>query len=51
MTVKTFDYAKSRGTSHKIGQLNPTRRYAVPTEVNYYYTFITFSRFFYNIIN
>ncbi|KAI7851308.1 hypothetical protein BDC45DRAFT_486760 [Circinella umbellata] len=33
MTVKTFDYAKSRGTSHKIGQLNPTRRYAVPAEV------------------
>ncbi|KAI9249201.1 hypothetical protein BDA99DRAFT_223420 [Phascolomyces articulosus] len=33
MTVRTFDYAKSRGTSHKIGQLNPTRRYAVPAEV------------------
>ncbi|KAI9489356.1 hypothetical protein BDB00DRAFT_618770 [Zychaea mexicana] len=33
MTVKTFDYAKSRGSSNKIGQLNPTRRYAVPSEV------------------
>ncbi|KAI8140748.1 hypothetical protein BJV82DRAFT_622440 [Fennellomyces sp. T-0311] len=33
MTVKTFDFAKSRGTSHKIGQLNPLRRYAVPAEL------------------
>lgn len=33
MTKMTFDYAKSRGSAHKIGQLNPTRRYGLPMEV------------------
>ena len=30
MTSPTFDYAASRGTSSKIGQLNALGRYAVP---------------------
>ena len=30
MTAMTFDYAATRGTSGKIGQLNPMGRYAVP---------------------
>lgn len=29
MTTMTFDYAASRGTSNKIGQLNPLGRYGV----------------------
>lgn len=29
MTTMTFDYAASRGTSNKIGQLNPMGRYGV----------------------
>lgn len=29
MTAPSFEYAASRGTSHKIGQLNPTGRYGV----------------------
>ncbi|KAL1927371.1 hypothetical protein VTP01DRAFT_4000 [Rhizomucor pusillus] len=33
MTKMTFDYAKSRGSAHKIGQLNPTRRYGLPMEI------------------
>jgi len=33
MTVATFDYARSRGTSAKIGQLNPLGRYALAEEV------------------
>lgn len=33
MTKPTFDYAKQRGTHHKIGQLNPTKRYGIASEV------------------
>ncbi|RUP47519.1 hypothetical protein BC936DRAFT_145645 [Jimgerdemannia flammicorona] len=33
MTKITFDYAKARGTAHKIGQLNPLARYGVASEV------------------
>ncbi|CAO3692262.1 unnamed protein product [Rhizopus stolonifer] len=33
MTKSTFDYAKERGSSHKIGQLNPTKRYGVASEI------------------
>jgi len=33
MTKPIFDQAKSRGTDHKIGQLNPLRRAGVPTEI------------------
>lgn len=29
MTTKTFEYAASRGTTNKIGQLNPMGRYGV----------------------
>ena len=29
MTIATFDYARSRGTAGKLGQLNPMGRYAV----------------------
>ena len=29
MTVGTFDYARSRGSGAKIGQLNPLGRYGV----------------------
>ena len=33
MTRPIFDQARSRGTDHKIGQLNPLRRAGVPTEI------------------
>ncbi|KAI9492307.1 hypothetical protein BDB00DRAFT_765665 [Zychaea mexicana] len=33
MTSPLMDFAKSRGTTHKLGQLNPLKRYAVPAEV------------------
>lgn len=33
MTKAVFDHAKQRGTQHKIGQLNPTQRYGIPSEV------------------
>ncbi|CAB4422290.1 unnamed protein product [Rhizophagus irregularis] len=33
MTQPTFEYARSRGTINKVGQLNPLQRYAVPEEV------------------
>ncbi|KAI8144408.1 hypothetical protein BJV82DRAFT_667616 [Fennellomyces sp. T-0311] len=33
MTKGTFDYARAKGSAHKIGQLNPTRRYGVAAEI------------------
>ncbi|KAI9469630.1 hypothetical protein BDB00DRAFT_862947 [Zychaea mexicana] len=33
MTKGTFDYARQKGSAHKIGQLNPTRRYGVASEI------------------
>jgi NAD(P)-dependent dehydrogenase (short-subunit alcohol dehydrogenase family) len=33
MTKPIFDRAKERGTAHKIGQLNPLRRYGNPEEI------------------
>jgi NAD(P)-dependent dehydrogenase (short-subunit alcohol dehydrogenase family) len=33
MTRATFDYARSRGTSDRIGQLNPMLRHGVPSEI------------------
>jgi len=33
MTSLTFDYARSRGTAAKIGQLNPLRRYGIAEEI------------------
>ncbi|MEG9861307.1 MAG: SDR family NAD(P)-dependent oxidoreductase [Parvularculales bacterium] len=33
MTKPIFDRAKERGTSHKIGQLNPMARYGYPEEI------------------
>ncbi|ORZ01172.1 hypothetical protein BCR43DRAFT_453530 [Syncephalastrum racemosum] len=33
MTKSTFDYARQKGSAHKIGQLNPTRRYGVALEI------------------
>jgi NAD(P)-dependent dehydrogenase (short-subunit alcohol dehydrogenase family) len=33
MTTTTFDSARKRGTSHKIGQLNPQKRYGLPSEI------------------
>src|SRR5882762_11320694 len=30
MTIGVFDYARQRGTSAKIGQINPSGRYGVP---------------------
>ena len=33
MTKGTFDYAKSKGVTHKLGQLNPLRRAAQPEEL------------------
>lgn len=29
MTQSQFDYARSRGTEHKVGQLNPLGRYGI----------------------
>jgi len=33
MTAPVFDMARQRGTSHKIGQLNPTGRGGVADEI------------------
>ncbi len=33
MTKPTFDYAKDKGVTHKLGQLNPLRRAAQPEEL------------------
>ena len=33
MTQPIFDHARSRGTEHKIGQLNPLRRAGAPIEI------------------
>ena len=33
MTKPTFDYAKDKGVTHKLGQLNPLRRAAKPEEL------------------
>ena len=33
MTKPIFDIARSRGSEHKIGQLNPTKRYGVADEI------------------
>ncbi|KAG2185302.1 hypothetical protein INT44_002092 [Umbelopsis vinacea] len=33
MTKQTFDYARSRGNEHKIGQLNPLARYGIAGEI------------------
>ena len=33
MTLPTFNYAKDKGVSHKLGRLNPLRRAAQPTEL------------------
>ncbi|KAG8936814.1 hypothetical protein FRC02_011393 [Tulasnella sp. 418] len=33
MTSGTFDYAKAKGSAHKIGQLNPLGRYGVAEEI------------------
>jgi len=33
MTSQTFEYARSRGSANKIGQLNPTGRYGVAEEI------------------
>lgn len=33
MTQPVFDFARARGTDHKLGQLNPLRRAAVPEEI------------------
>ncbi|MBX9729123.1 MAG: SDR family oxidoreductase, partial [Sphingopyxis sp.] len=33
MTKPTFDYAKDKGVTHKIGQLNPLKRAAQPEEL------------------
>jgi len=33
MTAPIFEMARSRGTDHKIGQLNPLRRYGEPHEI------------------
>lgn len=34
MTKMTFDFARERGSTHKIGQLNPTKRYGIAAEVS-----------------
>ena len=33
MTQPVFDFARARGTDHKLGQLNPLRRAAAPDEI------------------
>jgi len=33
MTKPIFDYTRARGTEHRIGQLNPTKRYGEPDEI------------------
>lgn len=40
MTKSTFDHARQRGTSHKIGQLNPTKRYGVSSEIAHMVAFL-----------
>ena len=40
MTKGTFDYARERGSSHKIGQLNPTKRYGVASEIAHMVAFL-----------
>jgi NAD(P)-dependent dehydrogenase (short-subunit alcohol dehydrogenase family) len=40
MTRPIFDQAKSRGTEHKIGQLNPLRRPGAPIEIAYMALFL-----------
>lgn len=37
MTIATFDYARTRGTAGKLGQLNPMGRYAVANGMNEYH--------------
>ncbi|KAI8976556.1 hypothetical protein BDB01DRAFT_353070 [Pilobolus umbonatus] len=41
MTKPTFDYARERGTDHKIGQLNPTKRYGVASEIAHVVAFLS----------
>jgi NAD(P)-dependent dehydrogenase (short-subunit alcohol dehydrogenase family) len=33
MTQPVFDYARAKGSGHKLGQLNPLKRAAVPSEI------------------
>lgn len=33
MTKPIFDYAAGRGTTHKLGQINPTQRHGEPSEI------------------
>ncbi|CAI2178507.1 16158_t:CDS:10 [Funneliformis geosporum] len=40
MTTLLFDYARTRGTLNKVGQLNPLQRYAVPDEIANVVTFL-----------
>jgi hypothetical protein len=40
MTKQTFDYARSRGNEHKIGQLNPLARYGIAGEVSFNHHYI-----------
>ncbi|KAI8331430.1 hypothetical protein EDC96DRAFT_527124 [Choanephora cucurbitarum] len=40
MTKSTFDYARQRGSAHKIGQLNPTKRYGVASEIAHVVAFL-----------
>ncbi|GAA5807086.1 hypothetical protein MFLAVUS_000436 [Mucor flavus] len=40
MTKPTFDFARERGTANKIGQLNPTKRYGVSSEIAHMVAFL-----------
>lgn len=40
MTKPTFDFARERGTASKIGQLNPTKRYGVASEIAHMVAFL-----------
>ncbi|KAI7898541.1 uncharacterized protein BX663DRAFT_442883 [Cokeromyces recurvatus] len=40
MTKATFDYARQKGSANKIGQLNPTRRYGISSEVAHMVAFL-----------
>lgn len=40
MTKGTFDYARQKGSAHKIGQLNPTKRYGVASEIAHVVAFM-----------
>ncbi|KAI8647705.1 hypothetical protein BD408DRAFT_104518 [Parasitella parasitica] len=40
MTKGTFDYARQKGSGHKIGQLNPTKRYGIAAEIAHVVAFI-----------